>query len=136
MKKPLVALAAVAALVTTAGAGQAQQMVYEPPPPPSNGVGLLVTGGIFTGVGAVNLLTAPICKTDLFSADTQTLCLGLSLGIGIPFVVVGIPLLVVGASRRGAYLEWKRSHGAATRLLDLDFKPVPGGGALTWHASF
>ena len=49
--------------------------------------------------------------------------------------LIGIPLLVVGVSRRNAYLEWKRAGGMA-RLLDLDVKPVPGGAAVTWHAAF
>jgi hypothetical protein len=45
-------------------------------------------------------------------------------------------MLAVGVSRRNAYLEWKRSGGFAARLTDLGVKPVPGGGTLTWHATF
>src|SRR5687767_13773673 len=32
---------------------------------PASGVPFLVVGGIFTGIGVVNLATAPVCKTDL-----------------------------------------------------------------------
>jgi hypothetical protein len=136
--KKTIAVLAVAALSTAARSGHAQQVVgppvYGTPPPPS-GTGLIITGSIFTAIGGVNLLTAPICVTGAVSPDLQTVCLGAALGIGITFVVVGIPMLVVGVSRRNAYREWKRSGGFA-RLTDLDVTPVPGGSTLTWHATF
>lgn len=68
---------------------------------PPSGTGLIVTGSIFTAIGGVNLLTAPICKTDLIAKDTQTVCLGASLGVGIGFVAIGIPMLLVGVNTLG-----------------------------------
>jgi hypothetical protein len=131
MKKTVVLLCA-AALAASTGVAQAQGF-DEPPPPPPSGVGLIVTGAIFTGIGGVNLITSPICLAA--DGGTRTLCLGVSLGIGIGATIIGIPMLAVGVSRRKAYVEWKRRGGVA-RLLDLDMKPVPGGGAITWQAAF
>jgi hypothetical protein len=142
MKKILSALA-VAALSTAAHPGYAQQVVYVAPPPPPgygppppSGLGLIITGSVFTAIGGVNLLTAPICKTDAIASNVQDICLGASIGVGITFMVIGIPMLVVGVSRRNAYVEWKRGGGVAARLTDLAVAPVQGGGALTWHATF
>jgi hypothetical protein len=147
MKKTLAVLA-VAALTTAARAGYAQQVVYVAPPPPPpvygppppSGLGLIITGSIFTAIGGVNLVTAPLCETSVFASNpqsnTQTLCLGLSLGIGITAAVIGIPMLVVGVNRRNAYREWKQAGGVVARLTDLGITPVPGGTALTWHADF
>ena len=95
-----------------------------PPPParrPSTGVGLLVPGGIFTGLGILNLATSPICLTDLVDRDSQTPCLITSLVAGGVFLAVGIPLLAVGGARRAHYLEWRRRHPYA-----FDIAPVAG----------
>ncbi|GMU03653.1 hypothetical protein KH5H1_77760 [Corallococcus caeni] len=104
--------------------------------PPPTGTGMLVTGSILTGVGAVNLLTSPLCKTSLVPGDTQGVCLGTSLVVGGLFAAVGVPLLIVGVSRHNSYVEWKRQRSALSALLDLNVTPTPGGAALTWSASF
>jgi hypothetical protein len=104
--------------------------------PPSKGTGMIVGGAVFTGLGVVNLATSPICLTSTFeTSNTKTLCLGLSLGLGIGFTLIGVPLLVAGASRRSRYLEWKQSHGALQTLTDIGFAPAPGGGMLTWRTA-
>jgi hypothetical protein len=106
------------------------------PPPPSTGTGLVVTGAIFTGVGGINLVTAPICKTSAIQPNVQNLCLGLSIGLGVGFAAIGIPLLIVGIGKRDAYREWKKQNNVIGRLTDLGFAPAPGGGAVTWQTAF
>jgi hypothetical protein len=113
---------------------------YAPPPgayatPPSTGTGMIVTGSVFTGLGFINLATSPVCLT-IQDSGTQTFCLGLSIGVGVAFAAIGIPLLVVGAGRRRAYLEWKKENGVAAHLTDLGFEPARGGGTATWHLTF
>jgi hypothetical protein len=104
--------------------------------PPPTGTGMLVAGSILTGVGAVNLLTSPLCKTSMVPRDTQGVCLGSSLAIGGVFAAVGLPLLFVGISRHNNYVEWKRQNRAVALLTDVGVAPTPGGAALTWNASF
>jgi hypothetical protein len=92
---------------------------YAPaPPPPSSGVGLIVAGSILLGLGVANLATAAICKTDAIARDLQDPCLYASIGVGVAFSGTGIPLLVVGASRRRAFKEWQRAHPVMAGLLE------------------
>jgi hypothetical protein len=99
-------------------------------PRPSSGVGYLAAGGVFTGIGALNLLTAPICKTDLIpNHDTQDACLIASLVVGGTFLVIGVPLLIVGGSKRSTFKQWKANHPIAT---GFGFTTASGGGMLTF----
>jgi hypothetical protein len=99
-------------------------------PRPSSGVGYLAAGGVFTGIGALNLLTAPICKTDLIrDHDTQDACLIASLVIGGTFLVIGVPLLIVGASKRSTYKQWKAANPVAS---GFGFTTANAGGMLTF----
>ncbi|MEP7123771.1 MAG: hypothetical protein ABJE95_22775 [Byssovorax sp.] len=98
--------------------------------PKSSGVGYLAAGGVFTGIGALNLLTAPICKTDLIpDHSTQDACLIASLVVGGTFVVIGVPLLIVGASKRSTFKQWKAAHPIAS---GFGFTTASGGGMLTF----
>ncbi|RKH05831.1 hypothetical protein D7X32_06985 [Corallococcus carmarthensis] len=97
---------------------------------------MLVAGSIMTGVGAVNLLTSPLCKTSLIPRDTQDVCLGSSLAIGGVLAAVGVPLLLVGVSRHNTYVDWKRQHRTLAVLTDVGVAPTQGGAALTWSGSF
>jgi len=130
MKRSLAALAC-AALVAAPSLACAQEPFEAPP----SGVGLLVAGGIFTGIGGINLITSPICLVEPFDSSTKNVCLGASLGIGITSLVVGVPMLIVGVNQRRRYVEWK-NRGMAGRLLDLGVAPAPGGGMLTWQGAF
>ena len=114
------------------------QPVFAPgSPPPSTGLGLLIAGSVFTGIGALNLITAPICKTGLIpQASTQNLCLAASLVLGGVTLVIGVPMLAVGASKRSKYKEWKQSQGVVARLTELGVAPVPGGATATWQTAF
>jgi hypothetical protein len=103
-------------------------------PRPSSGVGYLAAGGVFTGIGALNLLTAPICKTDLIpDRDTQNACLIASLVLGGTFFVIGVPLLIVGSSKRSTYKQWKAANPVAS---GLGFTTAKAGGMLTFSGQF
>jgi hypothetical protein len=138
MYKPLV----FAALLTlplslSSGIASAQDDEATPAAPqaerPSTGIGYLVTGGILTGVGAANLLTAPLCTTSLIRSDLQNFCLTASLVVAGVGLAVGIPLIVVGSNKRAEYNEWKKSHAFAAGLWLV---PTAGGAAIGWHADF
>jgi hypothetical protein len=98
---------------------------------PSSGIGFLVTGGIFTGIGALNLLTAPLCTTDFLipNRSAQQGCLIASLAIGGTFAAIGVPLLIVGGVKRSAYKKWKADN---PMVGGLGFSTVAGGGMLTF----
>jgi hypothetical protein len=101
--------------------------------PRSSGVGLLVGGGIATGIGGVNLLSALLCTTSLYSSISTDLCYGIAFGVGGVGLAVGIPMLVVGANKRAAYREWLKDHPAVEELSVI---PVRGGAAIVWSADF
>lgn len=133
--KPI--LAALALTLVTFAAVPASAQPVQDLERPSSGVGMLVGGGVLTGLGGLNLLTSPICLTDVIrDRDTQKACLGASLVLGGVLLAIGVPLLVVGSSRRRTYQEWKRQHGALAKLADLAVAPQPGGAALTWKLAF
>jgi len=143
---PNIALKSVAPLVLalslTVAASPAR--AQEPPPPamgpsqamneerPSRGVGYLVTGGIFTGLGAANLAASPICLS-LPNESVHTPCLVASFVVGGVFLVIGVPLLVVGAGKRSAFKEWQASHPG---LAGLGFSADRKAGSLTWSTAF
>jgi hypothetical protein len=143
MNRALPVLAfSLAALAAAPSPAQAQYAPYPPPPPvyverpPSTGIGLIVTGSVFTGIGVVNLVTAPICKTSAIAQSTQSLCLDASLVLAGITLAIGVPMLAVGVVRHNAYVEWKKSNSLAARLTDLGIAPVPGGGVLGWRTAF
>jgi hypothetical protein len=90
-------------------------------PPASRGVGYLVTGGIFTGIGVLNLATSPLVQNDVVRI--------VSLAVGGTFVAIGVPLIIVGAVKRGKYNEWKANQSVAA---GFGFITANGGGALTF----
>ena len=113
-----------------AGATAPEYPSYLDTAPKSSGVGYLAAGGVFTGIGALNLLTAPICKTDLIpNHDTQDACLIASLVVGGTFLVIGVPLLIVGASKRSTFKQWKAANPIAS---GFGFTTASGGGMLTF----
>jgi hypothetical protein len=138
MHKPLV-FAALLALPLSLASGVASAQDDEASPAasgterPSTGIGYLVTGGVLTGVGGLNLLTAPLCTTSLITSDLQSPCLIASLVVAGVGLAVGIPLIVVGANKRAEYNEWKKAHPVAAGLWVV---PTAGGAAIGWHADF
>lgn len=96
---------------------------------PSTGTGLLIPGGILTGIGVLNLATAPLCMTSLVDDRVEDECLVASLVVGGVMLGVGIPLLAVGASKRAKYLEWRRRS-----RVDYGFAPLREGGVFVFGA--
>jgi hypothetical protein len=106
------------------------------PDRPPSGVGFLVSGGILTGLGVLNLAASPVCKTELVREDVQNECLIASLATGGVMLAVGIPLLVVGGAKRSKFLEWQEQHPRRRPLPIVSFAPVEGGGLLVLLHSF
>jgi hypothetical protein len=100
-------------------------------PPPESGEALVIVGAIFTGVGAANLLTAPICKTDLVPSLSQDSCLEVELGAGGASAALGLILLVIGVSERAAYRDYYKAP-----TVDLAPLLSPAGGGLELHMGF
>jgi hypothetical protein len=94
-------------------------------PPSSRGVGYLVTGGIFTGLGVLNLATSPLAQTDLVQI--------VSIAVGGTFLAIGVPLLIVGGVKRSKYNDWKANHSVAA---GFGFSTANGGGSLTFKGQF
>ena len=107
------------------------------PDRPSTGLGLLITGIIMSGVGVTNLAVSPICRADFYVKKTGTegsdACFYTSLVVGGAVAAVGIPLLIVGISKRMDYVEWRARHQA---LAGLSAYAGEQGGGLAWQTSF
>ena len=103
---------------------------------PPSGVGFLVSGGILTGLGVLNLAASPVCKTDLVREDVQNECLIVSLATGGVMLAVGIPLLVVGGAKRSKFLEWQEQQPRRRPLPIVSFAPLEGGGRFVFLHSF
>ena len=108
--------------------------------PPSKGTGLIITGAILTGVGAVNLATLPLCG-ELYTEDSygedaedlKNLCVYSTLIVGVGTLAVGVPLLVVGLNRRAEYRRWQEQHPA---FAGMGVVAGPGGALLGWRTEF
>ena len=100
---------------------------------PSTGLGLTIAGAVVLGIGALNLVTAPLCK-PLYEEDpdTQDVCLVSSLAVGGIGVAVGTPLLIVGLGQRSRYREWKQQRGLSAFRLTLDRDRY----GIEWRLSF
>jgi hypothetical protein len=102
-------------------------------PRPSNGVGLLVTGGILTGLGVLNLGTAPICRADFYrdyvGQNGSDVCFVMSLVLGGTMLVVGLPLLIAGKTKRDKYKAWLETHGQPVLMV----LPTGDGALAGWR---
>jgi hypothetical protein len=131
MKKTLLLTAALLAAPSLASAQEAPPAaplsVPAAPAPaapaPSSGLAYLIPGGILAGLGVINLGTAPLCRLSVIRSSAQPACLVTSIAFGGAFLAAGIPLLVVGARRRGA-------------VPAVGVAPVVGGAMATWSAKF
>ncbi len=94
----------------------------EPHPSPTL---FLALGGVLTGLGVVNLATAPGCVSSLVLPGDRGLCVGLSVGFGVGLVAAGMPLLVLGVKRREAWLRWAPS-----------VTPAQTGAVVGWTGTF
>src|SRR5690349_1387784 len=87
-------------------------------PPPASGIGALVMGGVGIGLGTINLATIPVCTADFYPSEAAGVCIGLSIGVGVALLGVGIPSLIVGKLRRERYRAWRERHRAPSALLE------------------
>jgi len=141
MKTTCASLAFVAVALVPAFALGQQAPAYPLPPQalslaPPTGIGLLVTGSVFTGLAAINLITAPVCVTGAIRRDVQGACLDASLIFAGITAAIGIPLLAVGVTRHNRYVDWKAGNSVAARFTDLGVTPMRSGAALTWQTAF
>jgi hypothetical protein len=137
VNRPLAALACVAALAA-AGTARAQNdsgyIAPEPPritPPPPDGMKFITAGIVLVGAGTLDLVMSPVCATDFIRRDLHKACLGTTLGVASAALVVGIPLLVIGAGRRHKFLDWHAKHDAA-----FGISAGKDHGVLAFRASF
>ncbi len=134
----VVALLAAGAVLSIAG-GNALAAPPEPPAEarPSKGTGFMVTGAVFSGVGAVTVLGTPsICKNGSPYQTNRSGCETFGYVLGAGFVAVGIPLIIVGIVKRSNYNKWLAEHPAAGVAAGLSLTPLAGGGALGWSTRF
>jgi len=93
-------------------------------PEPKKGLGMMITGGVITGLYALPLTiygTAIIVASRRVS-DTEGgevggavggALGGVVLGLGVVGLAVGVPLLGVGASRFSKWRKWKENNNVA-----------------------
>ncbi len=105
-------------------------------PPPSSGLGLLIGGGILTGLGAINLAASiPICKSGLYNltSSEQNSCAIASMALSGAVTAVGVTMLIVGASKRSSYNAWRAEHPVAA---GFGYQAVRGGGGFGFSSTF
>jgi hypothetical protein len=97
-----------------------QQGYQNPPPqqtqtpPPPKGTGGIIAGSILTGLGVINLAATGMCFVEGgdFGLGTDV-CVGVQLGAGGFFVLLGVPLLIAGGVRRSRYKDWLQGNQVA-----------------------
>lgn len=114
-----------------------EEVIVEKPP---SGLGMLITGAILTGVGVVNLAAGPPLCLAFYSGsflggppnqDARNACIDAELIVGGVLTAVGVPLLIVGASRQSRFRQWKADHPYAFTMA-----PTRHGAALGFGWSF
>jgi len=101
---------------------------------PSSGLGLIIPGAIMLGVGALNAASMGICFTDFYvqleGTTGRDLC-AVTVGmVAVGLMGAGLPMLLVGVSRRSAYRAWQEENGALT------IAPTSQGIAFAWTRAF
>jgi MFS family permease len=112
--------------------GAVKVMEYrEPDPdePATTGVAFLITGGVFGGVGALSLATAPVCTLDFAESD-RGLCLGLTAGAGGVSMAFGIALIAAGL------IDYTATEKRSATGVALDVTSAPGEAGLGLRATF
>jgi hypothetical protein len=109
---------------------------------PSTGLGFIIPGWILTGVGALNLVTMPVCFAGWYQDfGVREVCIGASIGFAAVGLGLGIPFLIVGYNKRSKYKRWEANQvdefSGPTRFLDrAAVVPLPGGAAATYSLQF
>lgn len=73
--------------------------------PPARGTAPLIVGGIFTGLGGLDILSGALITAANSDGPGPIV-----LAIGGAEVLTGVILLTVGSVQRSHYKEWKRQH--------------------------
>ncbi len=102
---------------------------------PSSGTGLLIAGGVITGLGLANLATsAPVCHLNPRLNDAQkSQCTEIALGISGGITGLGVLFLIIGGVQRSGYNDWKQQNGVASHF---EVGPLPRGAAAGFKTSF
>ena len=103
---------------------------------PASGLGFIISGWILTGVGALNLLTLPLCFSGYEKeTNNESFCLGATGGLAAVGLGVGIPFVILGYNKRKKYKSWESDqamlHLERTRLVFLR-----GGAVANYTAHF
>ncbi len=148
MKTGLVASVLGLGLVTFRASGRAQppdppdsaspvtRPATQPSPEPSSGLGLIIAGWISSGAGALNLAQLPVCYADFYPSEAGDLCVGLSIGIGIVGLGVGIPMLISGYSERATHKKWESQHAILNQLSHTGVAMWNGSALVTYGGTF
>jgi hypothetical protein len=102
---------------------------------PSSGLGLLIAGGIVTGLGLANLATsAPVCHGNAALTEAKkNECTEIALGISGGITGLGVIFLIIGGVQRSGYNDWKQQNGIASHV---EVAPLPRGAAAGFRTSF
>jgi hypothetical protein len=103
---------------------------------PSSGLGPMIAGWAVTAWGVANLVTYPICSADWYPDQSRDLCKVLSIGFGVAGVGVGVPLLIVGYSKRSKYNEWKKTHALQHHLLSTQVALQNNSAVVLYRGTF
>lgn len=103
---------------------------------PSTGLGPMIAGWAVTAVGVGNLAAIPICSADFYPHDAKDACIVASIAVGVAGLGVGIPLLIVGYSKRSTYNEWRSRHPLSSRLMNTQVALQNNSAVLLYRGSF
>jgi hypothetical protein len=99
-------------------------------------LGLIIAGWSVTGLGALNLLTIPVCKADFYPHDQRDLCVDLSVAVGVVGLGVGIPMLIVGYNQRAKHAEWQKHHALLNGLMHTQVALQNDSAFVVYRGSF
>lgn len=95
------------------------------------GRGLVIAGSILAGIGAANLLTSPICFTEVIAEPDQEGCLIASLAVGGALTLFGVPMLVGGGIQTAHYNDAQLPEVTAFLVA-----PTPSGVVMQLRGEF
>ena len=93
-------------------------------------------GGVGLGLGTVNLATIPVCYAEFYPPEAKNVCIGMSVGLGVALISVGIPSLIIGKKRHDRYRAWRARQSAGLSLEGVSILPHSTGAQLMLQARF